>query len=189
MKVLEDIKNTLAKDVMESSVVTNTSKDTIANVSHAISIANTSESIVVDEKGNVLGIVTLRDIVRAIGNGIDPKQTVDKIMTTKVIVCNENDPVEDVLIKMAKNNIARVPVLNDNNEIIGIVSEKSLLKVIPSLYEILEEEISINEEEVIVETKEKLREGICENCEQFSEELIEVDGRLLCKECYEEMYE
>ncbi len=191
MNTFEKIKELKVKDVMDEKFVINGVKDTIIDVSRDITNLGASESIIVEGEGNVKGIVTLRDIVSAIGKGISPKEHIEIIMTKNVIVAYEDDPLEDALLKMAKYNISRLPVLNNKKEVIGVLGEKKLLKVIPALYELLQENLMEERQDISSQPSNEesiTREGICENCEQYSEELINVDGKWLCKECYKEIY-
>ncbi len=184
MNTLEKIKELKVKDVMDDVFVISSPEQTIREIAKDIIEMKASESIIINKEGNALGIVTLRDIVSAISKGISPKEKITQIMTPKLITAYEDDPLEDALIKLGKYSISRLPVLNQNNEIVGILGEKKLLKVIPTLYEILEEA----QTEDSLQESPQTKEGICENCGEYSEELIQIDGKWLCKECYEELY-
>jgi CBS domain-containing protein len=72
----------------------------------------------------LVGIVTDRDLaVRALAAGRDPKSTtVEEIMTRQPIYCFEDQDVEEAELVMEKNQIRRLPVLDHDNRIVGIVS-------------------------------------------------------------------
>lgn len=72
----------------------------------------------------VLGIVTDRDItVRATAAGLDPaRTTVHLVMSERVRCCLYSQRAADVLRRMATVQIRRMPVLDDAERLIGIVS-------------------------------------------------------------------
>ena len=79
---------------------------------------------VCDEEKNILGLLTDRDIVlRTVARDKDAKSTqVSEIMTTKVCTCRCDDDVEKAQSTMAQNQIRRIPVLDNNNKMVGILS-------------------------------------------------------------------
>ncbi|HZE91242.1 MAG TPA: CBS domain-containing protein [Rhizobacter sp.] len=72
----------------------------------------------------LLGIVTDRDItVRATAAGMDPNEAcVSDVMSEQVRWCSENDSTDSVMDIMGDTQIRRLPVLNDERELVGIVS-------------------------------------------------------------------
>lgn len=69
------------------------------------------------------GMVTDRDIaIRAvaIGKGLDT--TVGEVMTHEVLYCHEDDEVADVCENMADLQVRRLPVVNADKRLVGIVS-------------------------------------------------------------------
>jgi len=74
--------------------------------------------------GRLVGMLTDRDLaVRAVANGRDPKSTtVEEIMTRQIACCFEDQDIEEAERVMEKNPIRRLPVLDHDNRIVGIVS-------------------------------------------------------------------
>jgi CBS domain-containing protein len=69
------------------------------------------------------GMVTDRDIaVRAIAIGKGPETTVGEVMTHEVLYCFDDDEVADVCENMADMQIRRLPVVNADKRLVGIVS-------------------------------------------------------------------
>jgi CBS domain-containing protein len=70
------------------------------------------------------GTLTDRDIaVRAVAQGYDPAETkVADIMSTDLAYCFEDDEIEAALNLMEKRQIRRLPVLNRDKRLVGIVS-------------------------------------------------------------------
>lgn len=81
-------------------------------------------SILIAENDKLTGIVTDRDIViRAVSEGLDSANTpAQKIMTDSVLYCYEDQTAEEVLDNMAENKVKRLPVLDREKNLTGIVS-------------------------------------------------------------------
>ena len=58
------------------------------------------------------------------------KEKVEEIMTLDVITVHENDSVLDVARVFKANKIAGAPVLNDKEEVVGVISEADILKIL-----------------------------------------------------------
>lgn len=58
------------------------------------------------------------------------KEKVEEIMTRTVITVHENDSVLDVAQVFKANKIAGAPVLNDKEEVVGVISEADILKIL-----------------------------------------------------------
>jgi len=76
------------------------------------------------ENDLLLGILTDRDItIRSTAFGKDPNTTsVEEIMTSGVEWCFEDDNVEEVAAKMERKKIRRLPVINRDKKLVGILS-------------------------------------------------------------------
>jgi CBS domain-containing protein len=72
----------------------------------------------------LVGMVTDRDItVRAVAVGCNPETTpVREVMSQELRYCYEDDDVEAVAKKMAEWHVRRVPVLDSDKRLVGIVS-------------------------------------------------------------------
>jgi CBS domain-containing protein len=74
--------------------------------------------------GKVIGLITDRDIVvRAVAEGKDVgAMRAGDIMSTDVETAKPTDRVVDVLRKMASKQVRRIPIVNDNNSLLGMIS-------------------------------------------------------------------
>lgn len=69
------------------------------------------------------GMVTDRDIViRGIAAGKDVDAKVSEVMSTEVLYCREDDDVADVCENMSDLQVRRLPVVNADKRLVGIVS-------------------------------------------------------------------
>jgi CBS domain-containing protein len=80
-------------------------------------------SIPVSDGGRLVGMITDRDIaVRGVAKGYGPDTPVRELMTDEVICVREDDDVDDVASKMSRAQVRRLPVIDSNEQLCGIVS-------------------------------------------------------------------
>lgn len=111
------------RDVMTPNPECVSEKDSIRDVARIMRDEDTGIVPVVDGK-KVIGLITDRDIVvRGLAEGKDlGNARVNEFMTKQVRSVREDDSVNDALQLMTGAEIRRVPVVNRNDEIVGIVS-------------------------------------------------------------------
>lgn len=80
--------------------------------------------LLIGQDDQVFGIVTDRDIVvRAVANGASPtRERVCNVMSSEVLSCFEDQPVENVAKIMAEHGVRRLPVLDRRRRLTGVVS-------------------------------------------------------------------
>lgn len=78
----------------------------------------------VGEKDKLVGMVTDRDIVvRAIAAGKNPEKTsVREAMSDQVLYCFEDQSTDEVAANMGENQVRRLPVVNRDKRLVGIVA-------------------------------------------------------------------
>ena len=77
----------------------------------------------VGENDRLVGMITDRDIaVRAVAKGLDPKTKVREVMSDEVLYCFDDEDLDDVAHNMADIKVRRLPVLNRDKRLVGIVS-------------------------------------------------------------------
>ena len=83
---------------------------------------------VCDLKKNIVGLITDRDIVlRCVANGKDPQNTkINDVMTKDICYCKPEEEINDIENHMSKIQVKRIPVVNDKDEFIGMISLKDL---------------------------------------------------------------
>jgi CBS domain-containing protein len=80
-------------------------------------------SVPVQENDRLVGMITDRDIVvRAIAQGKDGSTMVKDVMSEQIKYCFEEDNLEDVAQNMGDLQIRRLPVVNKDKRLVGIIS-------------------------------------------------------------------
>jgi CBS domain-containing protein len=74
--------------------------------------------------GKLVGLITDRDIViRAVAEGHDTRATrAEEVMTTDIHTAQPNDRVIDTIRKMGDKQVRRIPVVDNNENLLGIIS-------------------------------------------------------------------
>jgi CBS domain-containing protein len=143
-------------------------------------------SVIVENKGKLVGILSEQDLVyKVIANNKNPKTTLVKdVMTKDVVTINPDVEITDAMLKMSKVNVRRLPV-TENDNIVGMLTMKDILKIEPQLFELVVDKIELREEQSKPIYKIGEREGICELCSNYAGFLFEQDGAMVCKDCRE----
>jgi CBS domain-containing protein len=77
----------------------------------------------VGEHDRLVGMITDRDIaVRGVALGKGPEARIREVMSTEVRYCFEDEDIEHVLHNMGELQVRRLPVLNRDKRLIGIIS-------------------------------------------------------------------
>ena len=80
-------------------------------------------SLPVGENDRLIGMITDRDIVlRAVAQGRDPKTHVRDVMSERIEYCFEDEDVGRAAENMASLGVRRLPVLNRDKRLVGIVA-------------------------------------------------------------------
>ena len=77
----------------------------------------------VHQDDRLVGVITDRDIaVRAVAEGKSPNTKVADVMSREVLYCYEDQDLDDVLRNMGAVKVRRLPVLNRDKRLVGIIS-------------------------------------------------------------------
>lgn len=81
-------------------------------------------SLPVGENDRLVGMVTDRDIVcRGIAQGFDcSTMTARDVMSSGIIYCRDNEEVDDAVRIMEQHQVRRLPVINDDKRMVGMLS-------------------------------------------------------------------
>ncbi len=174
------------KEIMTRNVATIDIKSDVQQLSKKMLDLEVGSVIITDKKLPV-GIVTERDIVRKIvsRNLIPNDISIKELMTTPLITIPSTEDVADAMHRMVKMKIRRLPVV-ENARLVGIVTDMDLIAVSAEMGSIFSDLIRMHREKIFsMETPMKIHRGICEECGDNVDDLLLVNGKLLCESCRE----
>jgi len=89
------------------------------------------DCVAVMSEDRLVGIITERDLVRAIADGLDPQQArSDLVMTADPATVDADEEVAMVAVKMMRLGVRHLPVVNKSGKAIGLVSARNLVAVL-----------------------------------------------------------
>jgi CBS domain-containing protein len=118
------------KDAMVKDVSVCTPEENLAEVAATMWEARCGALFVLVEAGNVVSMITDRDVCIALGtrNARASEVRVKDVSLPRVFTCNEEDNVREVLNIMVSQNVRRLPVLGPEKELAGILSIDDVLR-------------------------------------------------------------
>jgi CBS domain-containing protein len=180
----------LVKDVMSSPVIT-IQEDAPANrVAELMDKHGFGCIIVAGQSAKPLGIITERDLVgRVLAKNVKPDLVKAKdVMTSPLITIEPAETISEAARRMSRLNVRRLGVTY-RGQLIGLLSSKDILAVMPELLETIQERALIEGENRAEEATEEPtpHAGYCDRCEAWSDNLEEANGEFLCEDCKSEL--
>lgn len=98
-------------------------------------------SVVVAKNKKAEGIITEKDVIhQVVAKSADAsKITAMEIMSAPLKVVRPGTTLEETAKRMRQYSLKRFPVINENNELVGMISEGDIMNVFPSIVDLLEE--------------------------------------------------
>src|SRR5579883_868193 len=116
----------LASDIMTRRVYTTSPQTSVHEVAQLQHRERISGVPVIDDRGQLIGMITEADIIRNIGR--DDLKVAD-IMSCQLITVSEDTSVSDIAALLAERRIKRVPVVQEG-KVIGIVSRADIVQAV-----------------------------------------------------------
>lgn len=123
----ERLSLTPARDFMTTDVVTLSIGTTIEEAIQALALNRVSGVPITDEKKNLIGVISEYDLlVQAASKTLsDPIEFISDVQSI-----SPDTVLKDILVLMYKEKFKRIPVTNDDNRLLGIVSRIDILKTL-----------------------------------------------------------
>jgi len=136
------------KEMMTKQVLTINAEMSLKDAGKLFRENRISGLPVVDDDANIIGIFTITDMMRILGQIYELKESekkhpdirlsemydnekskakVGNMMTKDVYVLNENDSIEEVMRLMFYNKVHTIPITNQNGKLVGIIGRRDLV--------------------------------------------------------------
>jgi predicted transcriptional regulator len=116
-------------EIMTQAAVTDSAEDTLTEACERMRHAQTSSVLIMDDD-RLVGIITERDIVKTIAQGLDPKETrVKDVMTTDIVTIGPMTTLKEAANIMATKWIRHLPIV-EGSRVVGMISQRDLTGVL-----------------------------------------------------------
>ncbi|MEM0146235.1 MAG: CBS domain-containing protein [Conexivisphaerales archaeon] len=172
---------------MTSPVISANAEDNIKDVSKKM-VDSKIGSVIIIKNDKPLGMVTDGDIIKKVVSMdlIPSSVKASQIMTSPLITIKAESYIMDAAKLMNKFGIKRLGVTY-KNELVGVISMTDIIYLFPELMDVASEKMNVANSGK--GAAKKYISGYCDACGQWSDFLMEVDGKFLCEECREELGE
>lgn len=115
------------KDVMTSDLVCCSPGDTVVKAAELMKQKNIGPVLVIEDARtpNLVGIVTDRDLaMKVVAEGRDVHATrVESVMSRDLVTCRADDPLDKALDAMARHQLRRIPIVDADGYLRGIIAQ------------------------------------------------------------------
>ncbi|HXZ99754.1 MAG TPA: citrate synthase [Candidatus Binatia bacterium] len=116
------------RDLMHAPAVTVTAGITLSDAAHVLDERKVGAAAVIDHRGRLEGMVTERDLLRTVSQGIDPHgTTVGEVMSTDPVSVGADEPLAHALEIFRQRRFRHLPVL-ENGGVAGILSIRHVVR-------------------------------------------------------------
>ena len=124
-----------AKEMMDKEFVFVSKNDSIEDVSIKMEEYRRFTAPVLDENMKLEGWITSFNITKGLREG---KTIISEVMSPveEIMTINENEAARNVVIAASKNKLISIPIINDENQVIGVCRSVDVVDSMSSLYDI-----------------------------------------------------
>lgn len=117
------------EELMTGQVVSVSAKDSVARADEVMRSADVHHLPVIDERRHVIGVVSQRDLLQAMCLPDGPGRPVDGVMSREVFTVLPETPASEAAALMLDHRIGSLPVVDEHDQLIGIVTAADFLAV------------------------------------------------------------
>jgi signal-transduction protein with cAMP-binding, CBS, and nucleotidyltransferase domain len=171
----------LVREVMNSPVVTSGPNEPVQELARKMDRLKVG-SVVITEGETAIGIVTDGDIVKKVVaiDGKPSKLKAKDVMSTPLQTIDAASDITEAARSLRRLRMKRLGVTY-KGKLVGVVSMSDLTAVTPELIYLVSEKARIMTGESL--RRGRVLAGYCDSCGEWSDSLMEFDGRFLCEDC------
>ncbi|HEY0389857.1 MAG TPA: CBS domain-containing protein [Gaiellales bacterium] len=114
-------------DVMSTGLVTVSPETRIGDAARRMVEADVGAAIVLAGADELVGMITERDLLRCVSEGVDPGVPVSDRMTRHVLTGSPSTELAEAMALMVDGHFRHLPVVNDEGHVIGLASMRDLM--------------------------------------------------------------
>jgi CBS domain-containing protein len=106
--------------------------ETVQLAARRMNSRNVGTLMVLDKESRPVGIITDRDLaIRVVGEALDATTTsVAEVMSRAMVSVHEETPIEEALCRMRAGPYRRLPVVDDDGQLVGVVSLDDIIDLL-----------------------------------------------------------
>jgi CBS domain-containing protein len=114
-------------DVMATHIVAVAPDTFVGDAARRMVDGDTGAAVVLDDDGELVGVITERDLLHCFSEGIDSTVSVEERMTRHVLTAAPGTELAEAMALMVDGRFRHLPVVNDAGNVIGLVSMRDLM--------------------------------------------------------------
>ena len=122
---------TRAKDIMTTELIVGHPQMTVEEAIKTLVNNRITGMPILDEQRQIVGVVSEYDIIKSVesdADRIDLQQKID--FSKKVSLVLEDTPLDEILKQFTEKKVRRLPVLNKQNQLVGIITRRDIMRVL-----------------------------------------------------------
>jgi signal-transduction protein with cAMP-binding, CBS, and nucleotidyltransferase domain len=128
--IVDDDDNTLVEDYMTTTTVTMNFKNSVLDIAKKMLAENISSIAITDDEGEIVGILTERDMIKIIANELPPGGiSAMSLMSFPTVTVKKNAPIEEAAKIMATKKLRHLLVEDTyGTDVVGIITATDLAR-------------------------------------------------------------
>jgi CBS domain-containing protein len=116
-------------DLMSTALITISAADVVSHADADMRLAGVRHLLVLDDRQRLVGIVSNRDLLAALGRAHGKAVKIASVMSSPPRSIAPGAPARDAAALMIEHKIGALPVLGEEGQLVGIVTETDFLQL------------------------------------------------------------